>query len=57
MADVLVVVTLLAFFGLCVAFVRGCDRIIGPDDAEEVDEPAEIDGASVHAVASGTAAR
>jgi hypothetical protein len=32
MADLLVVVTLIAFFGLCVALVRACDRIIGPDD-------------------------
>jgi hypothetical protein len=32
MADLLVVVTILAFFALCVAFVYGCDRIIGPDE-------------------------
>ena len=38
MADLLVVVTVLAFFGLCVALVWGCDRIIGPDDAELLDE-------------------
>ncbi len=37
MADVLVVVTVLAFFGLCVAFVWGCDRIIGPDELEDTD--------------------
>ena len=36
MADLLVIVALLGFFALCVAFVRGCDRIIGPDDAEEL---------------------
>ena len=34
MADLLVVITLLAFFGLCLAFVRGCDRIIGPDEPD-----------------------
>jgi hypothetical protein len=34
-ADLWVVLTVLGFFGLCVAFVRGCDRIIGPDDAED----------------------
>jgi hypothetical protein len=34
-ADLWVVLTVLAFFGVCVAFVRGCDRIIGPDDAED----------------------
>jgi hypothetical protein len=42
-ADLWVVLTVLAFFGVCVAFVRGCDRIIGPDDAEDFfdDESAE----------------
>ena len=32
MADLWVVMLVLGFFGLCVAFVYGCDRIIGPDD-------------------------
>jgi hypothetical protein len=32
MADVWVVLTIVAFFALCVALVWGCDRIIGPDD-------------------------
>ena len=36
MADVWVLLLILAFFALCVAFVRGCDSIIGPDDAEEL---------------------
>ena len=31
MADVWVLLAVAAFFGLCVAFVSGCDRIIGPD--------------------------
>jgi hypothetical protein len=31
-ADLWVVLTIAGFFGLCVALVRGCDRIIGPDD-------------------------
>jgi hypothetical protein len=34
-ADLWVVLTVLAFFGVCVAFVHGCDRIIGPDEAED----------------------
>ena len=38
MADLWVVLTVLAFFGLCVAFVYGCDRIIGPDDASDLDD-------------------
>ncbi len=36
MADLWIVLTLLAFFGLCVAFVKGCDVIIGPDDELEL---------------------
>jgi hypothetical protein len=36
MADVWVVLTTLAFFGVCVAFVAGCDRMIG-SDAETID--------------------
>jgi hypothetical protein len=43
MADLLVVVLVLAFFGLCVAFVRGCDRIIGPDDDAELETPPPVD--------------
>lgn len=35
MADVWVVLAVAAFFGLCVAFVWGCDRIIGPDELED----------------------
>ena len=31
MADLLFVVITIAFFLLCVAYVRVCDRIIGPD--------------------------
>jgi hypothetical protein len=38
MADLFVVVTVLAFFGLCVALVWGCDKIIGPDDASDLRE-------------------
>ncbi len=49
MADVLVVVTVLAFFALCVALVWGCDRIIGPDEHDLLDDtvadvPAEVVG-------------
>ena len=36
MADLWVVLTLLAFFGLCVAFVKGCDVMIGSDDDSEL---------------------
>ena len=43
MADVFVVLTVLAFFALCVAFVYGCDRIIGPDEDYDLDEFSETD--------------
>lgn len=43
MADVLFVAIVVAFFLLCVGYVRVCDRIIGPDptpspDAAPLDE-------------------
>ena len=51
MRDVIVVVITVAFFALCVAYVRWCDRIIGPDPDglrdEDVDEP------MVHAIVDG----
>ena len=31
MRDVIVVAIIAVFFALCVAYVRWCDRIIGPD--------------------------
>jgi hypothetical protein len=44
MADLFVVVTVLAFFGLCVGLVWGCDKIIGPD------EPGELEDAGLESV-------
>ena len=45
MADVWVVLGVLVFFGVCVALVWGCDRIIGPDEPELLDETAaEVPG-------------
>ena len=38
MADLWVVLTVFAFFGLCVALVRGCDMIIGPDETSDLEE-------------------
>lgn len=34
MSDVLFVFLTLAFFALAVALVRGCDRVIGPDELD-----------------------
>jgi len=36
MADLWVVLTVLAFFALCVLLIRGCDRIIGSDASSEL---------------------
>ena len=48
MRDVIVLAIIAAFFALCVAYVRWCDRIIGPDpdvdrddDADDVAEPTD----------------
>ena len=48
MADVIFVAVICAFFALCVAYVRWCDRIIGPDMtsptvAGEPDHDADLD--------------
>lgn len=41
MADVWVLLVIVGFFGVCVAFVRGCDVIIGPDESAEAGPAAE----------------
>ena len=38
MADFWVLIVILGFFGLCVAFIYGCDKIIGPDDDADLDD-------------------
>ena len=42
MADVLAVAMLIAFFALAVAFVRACERIIGPDLEAEAGAGADV---------------
>ena len=32
MTDIVFVLITIVFVGLCVAYVRACDRIIGPDE-------------------------
>lgn len=49
MADVLFVAVLIAFFAVAVAFVRACDRIIGPDTALTPVEPAKPEAERVAA--------
>lgn len=44
MADVVFIAILVAFFGVALLFVKGCERIIGPDLAA-VDDDVEADAA------------
>jgi len=37
MADLWVVLTVIGFVLLSAAYIKGCDLIIGPDDAPELD--------------------
>ena len=51
MIDVLYIAMLIAFFGLMVAFVHWCERIIGKDDAQSlpfdgIDEDEAADAAA-----------
>jgi hypothetical protein len=39
-ADLVFIVIVVAFFALCVGYVRLCDRIIGPDSPGR--EPADV---------------
>lgn len=43
MADVWVLLLIVAFFAICVAFVRGCDRIIGHDDSEDTVPASDVE--------------
>ncbi len=37
------VAVVLAFFAIAVAYVRGCERIVGADDPIRVPDPADVD--------------
>jgi hypothetical protein len=39
MTDVILVAALLAFFVVCVLYVRACERIMGPDEGVEMGAP------------------
>jgi hypothetical protein len=48
MRDVIVLAIIAVFFALCVAYVRWCDRIIGPDPADlGEDDAGDVDDADV----------
>jgi cbb3-type cytochrome oxidase subunit 3 len=44
MADFWVLIFVHGFFALCVAFVYGCDKIIGPDDEADLDDEPDDGG-------------
>jgi hypothetical protein len=54
MADLIYIAIALAFFALCVLYVRWCDRIIGPDvfEADRADDIDTVPTASVEEVAA-----
>jgi hypothetical protein len=41
--DVIFLATIVAFFALCVVYIRACDRIIGPDAEFELDDTEVVD--------------
>ena len=43
MYDAIFLLTIFGFFALCVAYIRGCDRIIGPEDEAESDLDADLE--------------
>jgi hypothetical protein len=51
MRDLVVLAIVAGFFLLCVAYVRWCDHIIGPDPDDVRDD--DVDGDSVVAVDAG----
>jgi hypothetical protein len=53
MADIWVLLLIAAFFAVCVAFVRGCDRIIGGDDDLEATGASEAEVREAEPVRSG----
>jgi hypothetical protein len=46
MGDVIFVVVVLAFFALSVAYVKGCERIVGRDTGAELLGDADADDAA-----------
>jgi hypothetical protein len=42
MADIVFVAVILAFFGLCVLYMKACERIIGSAEETTADVPGEV---------------
>jgi hypothetical protein len=54
MADVVVIVGVVGFLAICVAYVAGCDRVVGPDAPADDAQVGEVDAVSLPSV-PGTA--
>jgi hypothetical protein len=58
MKDVVLVLALLAFFGVCVLYVHACGIIMGPDDAVDMgvgpDDDARADAPAATDVMAGS---
>ena len=52
MADLWVVLTVIGFVLLSAAYIKGCDLIIGPDDATELDTASPDEPAQTKSVIS-----
>ncbi|MCU1394376.1 MAG: hypothetical protein JWM34_2804 [Ilumatobacteraceae bacterium] len=52
MGDAIFVLATLVFFGICVAYVNWCDRIIGPDDFGPGDAEADLAAAGMSATST-----
>jgi hypothetical protein len=50
MADVWVLLLIVAFFAVCVALVRGLDHVIGPDAAADLAPVTETEARDAEAV-------
>jgi hypothetical protein len=47
MADLLFVAVIIAFFAVCLLFVKACDRVIGPDEGQLDEEHSALEEATL----------
>ena len=52
MADIVFVAIALAFFALCVLYIRWCDIIMGPDEIARGYEPDDVSESLIEEVAA-----
>jgi hypothetical protein len=53
MRDVVMLLVIAAFFAVCIAYVRWCDRIIGPDPGDLAEDGDDLEFVSQTPPASG----